>query len=1711
MKRALVILASLVLAIAAVEALPPSDRPPSAEAAGLTSVAAGGHHTCALSGSNGVVCWGDNQFGQMGDGTTTMRTTPTAVSGLGSGVVTIAAGWRHTCALTTTGRVKCWGYNASGQLGDGTTVDRLTPVDVCATGALPPCVALLFGVSALTAGSSHTCAVSSTGGATCWGSNSNGALGDGTTVGRPTPVDVCDVTVTVPPPCAPANNNVLRAIGSVDGGNEHTCAVKTTGALFCWGRNTSGELGDGTTTGRLSPVAVSGLGNGIGRASAGGGKFGGHTCAVTSDHAVKCWGSNTHGQLGIGAADGSPHATPLDVAGLAGGVETVSASGRSTCAQLSAGGAQCWGLNDVGQLGDGTTVDRHAPVDVCAPAAFPPCSPGGGNALTGAPALAALHRHACVRTAVLSLKCWGSGGTGQLGDGFTLDRSTPVGVATVGRKPSRDGLGGPGENWRTAFGGEPVNLANGNLYHQHSDLALPGRGPALAFTRSYNSGAGDVAGPLGFGWSHHYALHLVIDRSDPAATAVRRVSETGGGATFVENPDGSYAAPPSIHEQLVENPDGSFRLTRKDQTRYDFDANGRLLGVADRNSNTVALTYDASGLDRATDGSGRYLEFTNTLGRITRIDDPQGGRYVEFTYDAAGDLTQARDVRGGVTTFTYAGHRLLTIRDALNNVVTANTYDAAERIAEQVDALNQRTCIYYGTPPVLESATCPAISPPPGVTQTAIVNPRGFRTTHTFDAERSTTTTTDALGNTTNAAYETPAALCSPADRDDLCSITDALNHTTSFTYDANGNVLSQTNALGKVWTFTYNANHDPLTETDPLNRCTQYEYADGRNLTRITRFDRPCADPARVVVIQSTLGRHASGNGDLVSVTDGHGHTQTMTYDARGLLDTASDALVPPNVTNQDYDGAGRLTCVVDPEGNRTASTYDEQNNVRFVRDAVNTVFQPGTCLPQAGQDSPAEYRYDARSRRTLAIDARGKQTSSAYDALDRVTGVTDALGRTTTFEYDANGNTTRRIDPRTPARAINYVYDALDRLTEIRYPDTNYNASFGYLANGLRQSMTDSTGVTTYEYFADDRLKKVTFPGSLAVQYEYDDAGNRKRMVYPDPTKDVDYTHDAANRLRMATDWLGNVTTYDYDAASNLDLVTTAIAGEPALTSDTTYDAADRLDTLVHARAAVTLQSFDYALDAAGNRTQVVDGAGTTTYGYDNLYRLDTTGYPNGDSQTYTYDAVGNRLTKTHNASPTSSLYDDADRLTRTCPAPACTAQTAGVEYGYEGNGALAYIGANAFAGDQAARTASVAANSFFLQDYDARYLRAGHCFDQYVNQTFDGAVNAIDLSFLVSVFGANEQTSPNLYDPREDVAPVAGPDGAINAPDLSLLVAQFGDTRPDTGHFFYNGDGLRTRKWARPAPGQPTRRTDYAWDIAMDPPVVLQETVAGQTAYSVYGLGRIARVEGATPRFYLEDGLGSTTGLANGAGTLTDSYQYDVFGATRAQTGSSAQPFKFAGELEDGDVRRDAYYLRARYLDPALGRFWSRDPARAAHPYVYTGNNPVNLVDPLGLFGLDDIVGGAKKVGGVVTRTLGEGVRTTVDFASRFATWNCLDAGIGILGVAASLYFGPAPILITSTSQAWLRVALREADTAAFLFSTVVNSVQVNEKEGLSMNNAINGIGLGASAGAFGANLADTGRHIYPPLGAASPWASYAATGVSIGQCAVDVARG
>ena len=405
---------------------------------GITSaiaITAGRGHACVVLSGGTVKCWGDNSAGMLGNGTTTSSSTPVTTTGLASAVA-LTAGAVHTCARLADGTVQCWGDNASGQVGPGGTNSSGTPVTTLRYSPNTP----LSGISAVTAGSQHSCGLFSTGTVGCWGWNMSDQLGS-TLFARSSTASVV---------------SGVAAATAISAGGWHNCSLLSGGTISCWGENTYGQLGDGTQTNSSAPVTVSGIINGTtttGGSSCAPGRVcpavvvptvtttsttlavasgSVRTCALinqlstssvcsisgctTNANIVQCWGDNDQGQLGNGTTTNS--STPVNVSGIT-AAAAITGGYNHACALLSGGTVQCWGDNFSGQLGNGGTTDSWTPVTV--------------SGLTNAIALGVgnTNDHACAVISGGTVKCWGDNTFGQLGNGTLTNSATPVTVTGI--------------------------------------------------------------------------------------------------------------------------------------------------------------------------------------------------------------------------------------------------------------------------------------------------------------------------------------------------------------------------------------------------------------------------------------------------------------------------------------------------------------------------------------------------------------------------------------------------------------------------------------------------------------------------------------------------------------------------------------------------------------------------------------------------------------------------------------------------------------------------------------------------------------------------------------------------------------------------------------------------------------------------------------------------------------------------------------------------------------------------------------------------------------------------------------------------------------------------------------------------------------------------------------------------------------------------------
>ena len=426
------------------------------EISGRQVVAVGWKHTVALKTDGTLWAWGYNFAGQLGDGSTTNRYSPVQIGG---GYSAVAAGTYHTVALRVDGTLWAWGGNFAGQLGDGSTTVRFSPVQIGS------------GYSGVVAASDHTLAIKSDGSLWAWGSNERGQLGDGSTTTRHIPVQVGG------------------GYSAVSAGPSHTFAVKTDGTLWAWGLNNVGQLGDGSTTIRYSPVQI---GSGYSAVSAG---FN-HTLAVKTDGTLWAWGYNYYGQLGDGNT--TNRSSPVQIAD---GFSTVAAGWAHTVAIKTDGTLWAWGGNDEGQLGNGSATKQSTPLQI-----------GNGYSAVAAGGDSSYGYAVAIKTDG-TLWAWGSNTAGQLGNGSLDSQSSPLPVGSGYRAVAAgfdhtvalkvDGTlwawgsnlyGQVGDGSRSAVRASPVQIGSGystvaaGSYHT---LALKTDGTLWAWGANFNGQLGD--------------------------------------------------------------------------------------------------------------------------------------------------------------------------------------------------------------------------------------------------------------------------------------------------------------------------------------------------------------------------------------------------------------------------------------------------------------------------------------------------------------------------------------------------------------------------------------------------------------------------------------------------------------------------------------------------------------------------------------------------------------------------------------------------------------------------------------------------------------------------------------------------------------------------------------------------------------------------------------------------------------------------------------------------------------------------------------------------------------------------------------------------------------------------------------------------------------------------------------------------------------------
>ncbi len=717
---------------------------------------------------------------------------------------------------------------------------------------------------------------------------------------------------------------------------------------------------------------------------------------------------------------------------------------------------------------------------------------------------------------------------------------------------------------------------------------------------------------------------------------------------------------------------------------------------------------------------------------------------------------------------------------------------------------------------------------------------------------------------------------------------------------DANGNVLSSTDELGHKTSFTYDADLNMTSQSQPLDIgttvATSYTY---------NSFGEPLTvtDPLGNVTTNTY-----DANGNLLTVTSpvpASGVAASVTqfaYDTKGQLTQITDPL--GHITTLAYTPTGLIATITDAQSHVTTYGYDLRGNRTSVTDALNN--QTTFTYDLANRPTKITYpdttfvtfAYDTRGRRTSVTDQNGKVTAYAYDDADRLTSVTDAANNVTHYAYDVENNLLSITDA--AGHTTSFNYDAFGRVTQTSFPSTLVE-SYVYDAIGNLISKTDRKAQSiTYFYDALNRLTHKGYPDATGVDYVYDLAGKIKQVT--DPTGVYGFAYDNMGRQVAASTQYSFIpgqtfsNTYAYDAESNRTSFTSPHGG----TDTYAYDTMSQLMSITDSATG----QFTFTYDALGRRTALNRPNGVnTSYGYNSLSRLLSVLHQNGaatlDGAGYTYDNAGNRTAKTNylNSTTEQYTYDAIYQLTQVAQGATTTES---YSYDVVGN-RLSSLAMSPYAYNSSNQLISTPAATF----------------------TYDGNGNT-----LTKVDSTG--TTQYAWDFENRLTSVVLPGTA------------------GTVTFKYDPFGRRVQK------SSATGTVNYLYDGSNS----AEEVDSSGTLLARYAQGAgideaLAEVRGGTSGFYEQDGLGSVTSLSGSASALADTYTYNSFGISTASTGTLLNPFQYTGR--DYDTETGLRYYRARYYDPASGRFLSEDPLRFGGQinfYSYVLNDPINFADPFGL---------------------------------------------------------------------------------------------------------------------------------------------------------------
>jgi RHS repeat-associated protein len=780
--------------------------------------------------------------------------------------------------------------------------------------------------------------------------------------------------------------------------------------------------------------------------------------------------------------------------------------------------------------------------------------------------------------------------------------------------------------------GDPVDAATGLLTINKTDLAFGGARGQVVISRTYRTLSG-TPGPFGVGTNFNYGYQLNTFSFIQNQGFVTLIMPDGNQLQFTQQAGGTLVnnSVPSLAGAVITNPSsGVYNLRWKNGTVFKFQSpptGGRVAyinSITDTNNNVTTMvrgnTADPSQITQITDPVGRSLALAyDTFDRITSIVDPIG-RTVSYTYNSQGTLATVTDPASGITRYAYDGNNRITdITDPRGILFLHNDYDGNGKVVKQTAAdggvttfaytlLNANSNVTFsqgtggggGGGGVLNLGGSTINTSP--VLLTTVTDPLGNQTTYHFNPQGYLIDMTDALGEKT--VYERDPGT------NQVLSITDSLNRTTTFTYDANGNTLSTARLAGTPNAVTTSATFDPV-----FNKLTSVTDALGH--TTSMTYD-PAGNPLSVASQNHQIAFTYDASGELLTTSDILGDKVQFAYTS-GSVSSITDPA--GNVTTQTSDAVGRLLSTTTPLGQTSLYSYTPLDQVTQATDALGRT---------------TNFSFDPDGNLLSLTDPLGHTTSYTYDSMDRVETRIDPLNRQESYSRDFNSNLLTHTDRK--HQVTSFIYDPLNRPelvgfnTVVNGGVSSYESTIAYTYDAgsrLTRVVDSAGGIITHSYDSFDRLLSETTPQGLTT-YSYDNLGRQTAMqVAGQPP--VSYSYDAANRMTQIAHGTSNVS-FSYDDANRRSNLTMSNGTNISYT----YDRNSRVTGITYKFNANLLGNLTYTYDAAGRRTQIGGSFARTglpgpitSATYDAGNQLS-----NWNSTPFSHDANGNMLSDGINA---------------------------------------------------------------------------------------------------------------------------------------------------------------------------------------------------------------------------------------------------------------------------------------------------------------------------------------------------------------------------------------------------------------------------------------------------------------------------------------------